>query len=94
MTGEQLEYFDPKNIPEKFKRKWYPTPWMTPEHPDIDEDQEIDDTLDSIRQAEIIYGYKKEHRTWHPEGTNWDYYSHYKKTPEQIDDAAALHASV
>lgn len=67
---------------------------MEPEHPDFDEDQEIDDTLDSIRQAEIIYGYKKEHRTWHPEGSNWDYYSHYKKTDDEIADAEAKHAGV
>lgn len=40
------------------------------------DDPEIDDTLDSIRQAEILFGYKKETRDWHEEGNKWDYYSH------------------
>jgi len=35
---------------------------LTSEHPDAEDDAEIDETLDSIRQAEIIFGYKNETR--------------------------------
>jgi hypothetical protein len=80
MTGQQLEYYDTKNVPEKFKKESYPAPWYTPEGVDAEDDNEIDETLDSIRQAEIIFGYKKETRNWHPDGQKWDYYSHERKS--------------
>lgn len=66
---------------------------MTPEHPDAEDDAEIDETLDSIRQAEIIFGYKKETRNWHAEGNKWDYYNHYRMSEPEIADKAALHAA-
>jgi hypothetical protein len=60
ITGGQLEYYNVNNVPEKFKKASYPTPFMTPENPDAEDDAEIDETLDSIRQAEVMFGYKKE----------------------------------
>ena len=80
ITGGQLEYYNVNNVPEKFKKASYPTPFMTPEHPDAEDDAEIDETLDSIRQAEVMFGYKKETRSWHAEGNKWDYYSHFRKS--------------
>jgi len=96
MTGKQLEYYDTKNVPEKFKKESYPTPWYTPIDAikGAEDDPEIDDTLDSIRQAEIIFGYKKETRNWHPDGANWDYYSHYSKSKPEAADQAAAHAAI
>ena len=38
MTGQELEWYDMKNIPEKFKKKSFPTPFSVPEHPDVLED--------------------------------------------------------
>tara|TARA_B110001450_G_scaffold255068_1_gene281728 strand:- start:910 stop:1500 length:591 start_codon:yes stop_codon:yes gene_type:complete len=93
ITGGQLEYYDTKNVPEKFKKASYPTPWLTPEHPDAEDDQEIDDTLDSIRQAEIIFGYKKETRNWHKEGNKWDYYNHVRMSDQEAQEKDALHAA-
>ena len=49
MTGKQLEYYDTKNVPEKFKKQSYPAPWYVPDGTDAVDDGEIDDTLDSIR---------------------------------------------
>lgn len=95
MTGKSLTYYDWKNPPPEKKKETYPVPFSTPdpENLDAEEDQEIDDTLDSIRQAEILYGYKKEHRTWHPEGSNWDYYNHYKKSVDEIAEQDAKYAA-
>lgn len=77
LTGGKLEYYDTNNVPEKFKKDSYPTPFRTDFYNSetILDDPEIDDTLDSIRQAEILFGYKKEKRDWH-EDPNWDYYNH------------------
>lgn len=49
MTGGKLEYYDTNNVPAKFKKESYPKPFLLPEHPDAEDDNEIDDTLDSIR---------------------------------------------
>ena len=38
MTGKELEWYDVNNIPAKFKKESYPTPFMEPLHPDFEED--------------------------------------------------------
>jgi hypothetical protein len=88
ITGGQLEYYDVNNVPAKFKKASYPKPWLTPEHPDAEDDAEIDETLDSIRQAEVMFGYKNETRSWHAD-QNWDYYSHYSMSNEEKADKVA-----
>lgn len=88
ITGKQLEYYDVNNVPEKFKKASFPKPFMVPDHPDAEDDDEIDSTLDSIRQAEIMFGYKKETRNWHQD-PSWDYYSHYSKSIPEMSDQAA-----
>lgn len=57
------------------KEKDYPKPFMEPKVKDgeYEETAEITDTLDSIRQAEIQFGYRKEDQTHH--GGNFDYYN-------------------
>ena len=79
MTGKQLEYYDTKNVPAKFKKESYPAPFYIAPGTEMVDDGEIDDTLDSIRQAEVMFGYKKDNRNWHAD-PNWDYYSHYSKS--------------
>lgn len=53
----------------------YPTPFRVPNPvtTEYDETSEIQDTLDSIKQAEIQFGYSKETRDNKEE--NWDYYN-------------------
>jgi len=57
------------------KEKDYPTPFRVPNpnKTEYEETEEITDTLDSIRQAEIQFGYVKQNKTEH--GDNFDYYN-------------------
>ena len=79
ITGGLLEY---GKYPEKFHKSSFPTPFRTPENPDVEDDPDINETLDSIRQAEVMFGYKNETRSWHAEGNKWDYYSHFRKSDQ------------